>query len=72
MKLGHGCKASAGPVRVSLVFMNGANQGRHISLHMRIMTLRGSHMSSWWRTRAKSSNFKCANAKGESGLNISV
>lgn len=63
MKLGHDCKASAGPVRVSLVFMNGGNRGRHISLRMRIMALRGSHVSSWWRTRAKSSNFKCENAK---------
>lgn len=72
MKLGHDCKASAGPVRVSLVFMNGANQGRHIALHMRIMTLTGSHMSSWWRTRAKSSNFKCTSAKRGSGLNMSV
>lgn len=44
----------------------------HIALHMRIMTLAGSHMSSWWRTRAKSSYFKCAIAKGGSGLNSSV
>lgn len=72
MKLGHDCMASAGPARVSLVFMNGANQGRHISLHMRIVMLRGSHVSSWWRTRAKRSNFKCANTKGGSGLNTSL
>lgn len=63
---------SAGPGRVGLTFMSCANQRWYILLHIRIMTHRGSYTCSWWKARAKGSNFGYTKAQGVSILNILV